>query len=143
MRSGDAFPSKYLRAADIKGREVPVYLDRLEHEEMADGEMKYVLYFHGKIKGLVLNKTNWDAIEEAYGDSEDWPGKPARLFTVKTKDPSGRTVDGCRIRPTPQQHAQVKLPPRQALAANNGQSANGPQPMSENPGADMGDEIPF
>jgi hypothetical protein len=113
MRSSDAFPSKYLKASEIKGKDVPVILDRIEHEEMADGEMKYVLYFIGRTKGLVLNKTNWDTIEEAYGDSDDWPGKPAMLFTVKTKDPTGKTVDGIRIKPAPQQRQQAAKP-RQA-----------------------------
>jgi hypothetical protein len=94
MRSSDAFPGKYLRAAGILDREVPVVDAGLKHEEMADGEMKWVIYFQDKVKGVVLNKTNWEALEDAYGDSDDWPGKSATLFTVRTKDPSGKTVNG-------------------------------------------------
>jgi hypothetical protein len=130
MRSSDAFPGKYLRAADILDREVPVVLAGLKHEEMADGELKWVLYFEGKTRGLVLNRTNWDALEEAHGDSDDWRGKSAVLFTIKTKDPSGKTVDGIRIK-VPKQQTATARPMLKSV-----------KQQSEDPAADM-DEIPF
>jgi hypothetical protein len=134
MSSSDAFPSKYLRSADILGKgDVPVVLGDIKHEEMADGEKKYVLYFQDKVKGLVLNKTNWDVLEEAFGDSDDWPGKPATLFTVKTRDPAGKPVDGIRIK-------DRETPPKQKIAVGKPQLK---AVSSENPAADMDDEIPF
>src|SRR5262249_61108930 len=36
--------------------------------------------------------------EEAYGDSDDWPGHKVKIYCVKTQY-AGKTVDGLRIQP--------------------------------------------
>ena len=126
-----AFPSKHLKAADIKGKEVRVVIDRVEIEEMQDGEHKPVIYFQNKEKGVVCNRTNADTLSETYTDNTDaWTGRQAILFTVKTKDPSGRTVDGIRIR-VPAQQVAAK-PMLKAVTQE-----------SEDPAAGMNDDIPF
>jgi hypothetical protein len=72
MRMSSAFPSNYLRAADLQGRNVTVTIDRVAMEDIG-GDHKPVLYFRGKEKGMVLNKTNGNNISAAYGDeTDDW-----------------------------------------------------------------------
>ncbi len=76
-----------------------------------------------------MNKTNWDALEDAYGDSDDWTGHPAILFTMKTQNPAGATVDGIRIRAK----KAKPIPKHQKQAME----------MTENPAEDMDEDIPF
>ena len=69
----EMFPSKWLSAADLQGKRIPVTIAACNYEKVGD-EMKYVLFFHGKQKGLVLNKTNADAIAAILGNeqTEGW-----------------------------------------------------------------------
>ena len=57
----DFYPSKFLRASDLKGKEITVTIDRVEAEEFEqDGvkRTKPVVHFRDKgIKPLVLNRT--------------------------------------------------------------------------------------
>jgi hypothetical protein len=123
-----------LKAADIKGKEVRVVIDRGEIEEMQDGEHKPVIYFQNKEKGVVCNRTNADTLSETYGDNTDaWAGRQAILFTTKTQNPQGRTVDGIRIRVPAQQASVDKARP--VLKAV--------RQESEDPAADMNEEVPF
>ena len=97
MKSTDIFPSKYLRAADLDGREPVVTIDRATLETLGD-ERKVVVYFKGKDKGLVLNKTNFNAIEEISGedDTDNWAGTKVKLFTAKVEF-QGKRVPAVRI----------------------------------------------
>jgi hypothetical protein len=97
MKAADIFPGKYLRAADIHGKEPIVKIDRVAIETLGD-ESKPVLYFHGKEKGVVMNKTNWDAVVELTGedDSDAWQGAKVRLV-VRKVDFKGKRVDSIRI----------------------------------------------
>lgn len=103
MDIGSAFPSKYLKAADLKGKHVTVQISGLEMEDIGDktGD-KPVLYFANKSKGLVLNKTNTTTIIENLGTSEtdDWMGQRITLFTTRV-DFQGRRVDAIRIDQAP------------------------------------------
>ena len=50
-------------------------------------------------KPMVLNRTNWEALEEAFGDSDDWPGhKVQDQVRLKTQF-QGKPVDGIRLEP--------------------------------------------
>ncbi len=74
MNINDQFPSKYLKAADLQGRNVTVKMARVEQEKIGD-DMKLILYFQGKERGVVLNKTNANNIASLYGgETEDWYG---------------------------------------------------------------------
>ncbi len=95
----DAFPAKYLKSEDIGDRRVSVTLDRCEMEQMPGDkvEIKPVLYFRGKDKGLVLNVTNSNTLEIAYGfDTDKWLGQVGVLFTVDVEF-SGKRTKGIRI----------------------------------------------
>ena len=94
----DLYPSKYVKVVDLAGNTHAVVIDRLEVETMPKGEKKPVLYFTGRQKGLVLNKTNADAIAASYGKNTDsWIGKKIDLFSTRVSGPNGMT-DGIRVR---------------------------------------------
>lgn len=97
MKSTDVYPSKYLRAADLNGHEPVVTIDRVDMETLGD-DRKPVVYFKGKDKGVVLNKTNWNAIEEIAGeeDSDNWKGVKVKLIVVKVEF-QGKRVPAIRI----------------------------------------------
>jgi hypothetical protein len=80
MRISNAFPSEYLRPADLQERQVTVKMSRLEIREVGD-DKKPVLFFEGKDKGLVLNKTNAQTISTVYGNETDgWEGGVIVLY---------------------------------------------------------------
>jgi hypothetical protein len=96
----DSFPSNYLKAADLKGTEPVVTMDRVVFEPVgAKKEMRGVLYFVGKTKGLIINKTNARKIVDITGSAitEQWSGIKIRLYTAETTY-AGDVVDGIRIK---------------------------------------------
>jgi len=103
MNVNDVFPSNYIKASDLRGSQVTVTMQRIQIEEVGDGP-KPVLYFQGKDKGLVLNKTNANTIAGMYGPEMDgWAGRPVTLFATQV-DFQGRQVEAIRVqiqRPTP------------------------------------------
>lgn len=104
----EEFPSKYLKAADLQGREVRVTMAHVEREKIGD-DAKPVLYFKGKDKGVVLNKTNAGTISDAYGDdTDDWFDQPLILFSVMV-DFQGKVAPAIRCRvPTAKDNRQVQ-----------------------------------
>jgi hypothetical protein len=97
MLISNAFPSQYLKASDLQGRTASLTIDRCEMADL-DGEHKPCLYFVGKDKGMILNRTNGATIVESYGDeTNDWQGKPLEVFTARVSF-QGRMVDGLRVR---------------------------------------------
>jgi hypothetical protein len=97
----DAFPSKYLKASDLKGAEPVVTIAKVEMEAVGrDREMKAVVYFQGKEKGVVLNKTNSNKIAQIAGsfDTDDWAGVSVKLYATETEF-GGETVECIRIKP--------------------------------------------
>lgn len=114
MKVSDAFPSKYISAPDLKGGNVRVVMQHIEIEKVGD-DTKPVLYFQGKQKGLVLNKTNSKAIADVYGDEmDDWTGQELILFPIMT-DYQGKQVDAIRVR-APQPKDNPRPASRQAAA---------------------------
>src|SRR5579862_2698736 len=97
MKLNDVFPSKYLKAADLNNREVKVIMANAEIEKLGD-DSKLVLYFKGKEKALVVNKTNANTIAAAYGDdTDDWYDQPLILFSVMVSF-QGQTGPAIRCR---------------------------------------------
>jgi len=97
MRVSEAFPSEYLKAADLRDRNVLVVIDHVEMKDIGD-DHKPVLFFQGKDKGMVLNKTNANNIAAAHGDdTDDWTGKEIVLFPAMV-DFQGKTVQAIRVR---------------------------------------------
>lgn len=98
MNINDQFPSKYLKASDLNGGEVTVTIKDCIVENLGD-DKRPVLYFAGKEKGVVLNKTNATNISDAYTpDTDEWVGKKVVLYTAYV-DFQGRSMEAIRIRP--------------------------------------------
>lgn len=114
MKIGDAFPSDYLKAADLNGKSIRVTIDTVTLEKMGD-EQKAIVHFVGKDKGLVLNKTNANRIVEAVGSEEtdDWRGWSFVLYSTKV-DYQGKRVDAIRIDDRPGAAKAPATPARRA-----------------------------
>jgi len=97
MNINSAFPSNYLKAADLHGGRTTVTIDSVAIEDIG-GEDKPILYFQGKEKGLVLNKTNANMIAEIAKDEETdhWTGVRITIYSTKV-DFQGRRVDAIRV----------------------------------------------
>jgi hypothetical protein len=116
MRLSEALPSgsQYLRAADLPERsELDLMIEKIEVEEIEDGsgkrEAKPVLYFTGKEKGIVLNKTNGEILISSYGDDTDsFPGRPVVLYRTETQF-QGKMVPCLRLR-VPSEDADQPAP---------------------------------
>jgi hypothetical protein len=132
MTRDEVFPSKYLKAADLKGKPRIVKIESAPYETLKglDGKetRKIVLYFENVPKSLPLNATNFDAVCDATGfpDTEDWPEHQIELYPSKTTM-GGKTMDCIRIR----------RPSSRPMAA-----AAPPPPQTKTNG-EMNDEIPW
>ena len=137
MKISSEFPSSYLKASDLQGREVRVTMGRVEHEEIGQ-DKKLALYFKGKDKPMILNKTNAYTISDAYGDdTADWFDQPLILFSIRTEY-QGKPVDGLRCRvPTPKDN--------RAAAPKVDPISSGPAPQRAVGGVsdNLDDSIPF
>jgi|SRR5215831_6466491 len=134
MKRHDLFPSRYLKAADLKGRAHIVQIKAASVEALKSQrgeEQKCVLRFERVKKGLVLNLTNYDAIAAIAGDeTNNWPGTKIELYPTVT-EMGGKVTDCIRIRPP----SQSALPTAPAPAA---------APSDELADDEMADEeIPF
>lgn len=151
MRVSDAYPSNYLKASDLQDRNVMVVIDRVEIEKIGE-DRKPVIYFRGKQKGLVANKTNCNAIAAVYGDEMDeWAGCDLVLFPVMT-DYQGKQVEAIRVRsPQPKDRKPSVARPSSADMQQRASDAGIQPPMGNapHPGGggrqidDMDDTIPF
>lgn len=151
MRVSEAFPSKYLRAADLQGRTTRVVINVIQLEEVGTegaGEHKPVIYFQDKDKGLVLNKTNAATIAMAYGDDTDgWGGADLELFPMAVPF-NGQMVPAIRVRvpaAPAQQTSQLRSP--SGTFVPNAANRQAPRYDERNPPPNMGpildDDIPF
>ena len=125
----DAFPSNYLKASDLRGSEPVVTIDRVAFEPVGrQREMKAVLYFAGKDKGLVLNKTNATKITQLTGspETDDWSGMRIKLYPSETEF-GGESVECIRIKAAPANGSRQAAPP--------------PPPPSQNDNEE--DSVPF
>ena len=87
----------YLKAAYLKNAIVPAIVDRIEfqtvHPRPGQEEIKPVMYFQGKQKGLILTSTNQDFLRDHFGDDITASyGKPITLRAIQKKV-AGRMID--------------------------------------------------
>jgi hypothetical protein len=112
MNINEAFPSNYLKAADLQGRTITVKISHVMSERLGN-DNKLIIYFEGKQKGMVLNKTNANKIAFAFGqETDDWQGAEIQIFPAMV-DFKGETVEAIRVKPVPMRRAP-------AQAANGG-----------------------
>lgn len=101
MKMSDAFPSKYITAADLQGRGHLVRIRGVVIENVGkDQERRPVVYFEGKKKGLILNKTNGKKITLVTGedDTDLWPGKSIIIYPTMVQF-GDEEVEGIRVKP--------------------------------------------
>ncbi len=140
MKTSDAFPSKYLKADDFDADTALtisyVEMDTLKNKKGED-EQKPICFFDETDKGLVLNKTNWDAIAKQYGDeSDDWASKKI-VLTVIDVDAFGEVKPAIRIK-TPR-----KINANPVRTGNGNKIAAAPAPISDEVPVGKGDELPW
>ena len=109
MKFGEG-ESKYLKGSDLGGKSVTVKIDTVTVEEVGQGrdaETKWVLYFIGQKKGMILNVTNQRALIGLFGEpagstdddvSEHFHGKSVELWFDKDVAYAGKRVGGLRLR---------------------------------------------
>jgi hypothetical protein len=134
MKIGNAFPSEYLKAADLSGKAVRVVIEDVTSEKVGE-DQKPVMHFVGKDKSLILNKTNANRIVEATGtdETDQWAGWTITLYPCKV-DFKGERVDAIRVDDRP---GASKAP-----GARTKQAPPPPQP-DEDPPDITDDDIPF
>jgi len=97
------YPSKYVKAADLRKRDVVVVIESIEprHELVSQGnkrERKPVFNLKDKDKQFVCNKTNAKTIAKIYGPNpRDWIGKAITLYPT-TVQAGGEEHECIRIR---------------------------------------------
>lgn len=137
MNIDDVFPSNFLKAADLQGQTPTVTIDRIEMQDIGD-DRKAVIYFQGKQKGVVLNKTNATNISERHGkETGNWIGKKVVLFTAWV-DFNGKSTEAIRIRPA-QEFASGLPAQQQTSGANDYADSSGAARQAK----ELDDEIPF
>lgn len=110
MNIKQAFPSRFLREADLGGIDRTVTIRKVEMVDVDDGELKPAAYFDGIEKALVLNVTNAGTISMLMGSEEtnEWIGKQIILFPTTTEF-KGKTTPCIRVRAA-QQAAPASQP---------------------------------
>ena len=99
------FDRDYLGHFDLQGRDVTVTISKVIGGQLtATGgrkSKKPIVYFEGKEKGLICNKTNSKTIATLYGNYvEAWVGKRITLYVSTARNPDGGEDVLCiRIRP--------------------------------------------
>ena len=139
-RISESFAGKWLKPEDV-GKSLRTVISDVTEEEIGQGEdkkTKLVIWLNDTEKGLVLNKTNGNALAEILGDeTDDWAGKKIVLRVEKVNF-QGKSVPGIRVDEDATRSANAgKL-----------ENSEGPShPHSRKPAAPMtqaeADELPF
>jgi hypothetical protein len=84
------FPGRFLKAADLNGKEVTLTISAVVTDELVGDkgtEVKGLLSFAGKKKQLVLNKTNGLCLKQMFGrETDEWVGKRVTIFPTTFND---------------------------------------------------------
>lgn len=94
------FPGTYLKAGEYDERGTVHTISECRQEEVGtDKELKWVVYFHDAGKGLVLNKSNAEALLDMLGEDLDaWSGKKVEVYHDANVSYGGKRVGGLRVR---------------------------------------------
>lgn len=100
MDINKAFPSQWLTAGDIGDATPIVTISHVEFKEVGQTkDIKPVLFFEGKQKGMVCNKTNAKTIAQISGsqDTDDWAGTRVQMYVAMVSF-QGEEVEALRVR---------------------------------------------
>lgn len=133
MKLNEAFPSNFLKADDLAGKNATVEIAEVTFEEIGQGrdrESKIIVAFKGKEKKLICNKTNANTIAKLVGsdDTDDWPGHKI-ILTSREVDYQGTPMLAIRVslnKPASAQAAASKKPDPVEPAAQDGADDNEP-----------------
>jgi hypothetical protein len=128
----EMFPSKYLKAADLKDQAAVLTVDYAAVETLKNKgveQRKVVLHFTKTAKQLPLNATNFDSMVDVTGegDSERWKGAKVEVYPTTTQM-AGETIPCIRIRAPAQKQLKLKK--------------SAPAPKGEDADIPFNDEIP-
>jgi hypothetical protein len=132
MRRDDIFKSKYFKATDVF-EDIQLQIKAVTTEIIGEErEEKPMVYFVGKLKGLVLNLTNFNTMARICGSDEtdDWVGKDV-VLTTEMVTFRGQTAPAIRVR-APMQKSESRAATPAPRAVPDGWR-----------GVIGGDEIPF
>jgi hypothetical protein len=77
------------------------------------------MYFQRAKRGLIVNRTNWRAVADLYGDeSDNWSGKRIALIPAMV-DAYGKQTKAVRVRPTrpPEARPRDDIPAEETVDA--------------------------
>jgi len=104
MKKGDVFQSKYLKGDDLRGGTATVKIESvgLENIGMEDGpdDLKAVMHFVGKSKGMIVNRTNFELLELYLksDESDNWVGAEILIWNDPTVMFKGERKGGLRVK---------------------------------------------
>lgn len=98
-----AYGSKFLSAADIGNRKVRTKIVKVRKEELRGNDgtkrVRFVLYFEGIDKGLVLNGVNKDRLVASHGKvPARWIGASVGIYVDPDVVFGGKKTGGIRLR---------------------------------------------
>lgn len=87
MKIDDMFPRKYASGEDLGGKAVRLTIQRVAQEEVynhGEKEKRFVVYFDGAQRGVLLSRTLAQQIVDATGqqDTSHWVGQVVELYPV-------------------------------------------------------------
>ena len=127
----EAFPSNWVSASDLKGRDITLVICRSSVEDLGQApkiDRKICIWFNGAEKGMTLNVINRNTIIDLYGpETDNWHGESITLYPTKTEW-QGKMVDCVRIRTEVPAKNNKSLPSKEPVPTH--------APVSE-------DDIPF
>lgn len=118
-----AFKGEYIKAVELEmGREVTMRIAawrivKLENEKGVSDRL--TLWFDATERGMVVNRTNAECIAAMFGAEMDgWIGKRITIYRDPTVRLGKETVDGLRLRGSPDiaapVNATIKMPRKKA-----------------------------
>lgn len=101
MNINKVFPSRFLKAEDLNGKDFVLVVRTVVMEKLGSPpnvDEKPVLYFEGAKKGLVLNKTNAMTIASIHGpETDNWKGKKITIYPTQVRA-FGKMESAIRVR---------------------------------------------
>ena len=86
MKLDDMFPRRFATGDDLKGKTPTLVIDAVTAEQIRPGpgaqpQTKFVIWFKGAAKGVILSRTLANQIAHILGtpDTDDWTGKKITL----------------------------------------------------------------
>lgn len=97
MKTSEMIQSKFLKKEDFPSPTV-LTIKSVSLEEVGRGDTRWVLYFHEKAKGIVLNVTKIRQLENRYGpETDDWIGKKIKAENDPTVMMGTQVVGGIKF----------------------------------------------